>query len=441
MERAAPHDLQVVLRLVDAGKVAISDKTLRPTAASEREIAALLRGGDYYELPAETKGKRRDEYGEQEIGGIKSFAWSLIVQAARLAEPHGARLVLTKAGRKALSAPEAETLRAAWQRWLKTKMLDELRRVEIIKGQTGGGKRGLTSVEGRRAVIARALAACPVGEWVKVDDFFRFMRATGYDFEVTRDAWTLYIEELQYGSLGYEGFGKWSILQGRYALCLLFEYASTLGLIDVAYVHPKNARDDFRDLWGADDLDFFSRYDGLLYFRLTPLGAYCLDLTTAYTPAPVEARPQLRVLPSLRIEVTGEPLAPDEAMLLDLFAERASDDVWHLADARTVEALERGYKTSELREFLQARDEQPLPDAVEHFLRDTERRATLLQDRGAARLVECADAELAELIANHQQTKRYCLRAGDRHLVVPDDTEAQFRKALREVGYGIVKKG
>ena len=32
-----------------------------------------------------------------------------------------------------------------------------------------------------------------------------------------------------------------------------------------------------------------------MYFRLTPLGAYCLDVETDYQPAPMEVKPVLRV--------------------------------------------------------------------------------------------------------------------------------------------------
>jgi hypothetical protein len=79
--------------------------------------------------------------------------------------------------------------------------------------------------------------------------------------------WHLYIAEPRYGSLGYLGFHDWPLLEGRYALCVLFEYAATLGLIDVTYTDPAGARDDFRGNWGADDLDYLSRYDGLTAIR------------------------------------------------------------------------------------------------------------------------------------------------------------------------------
>jgi len=65
-------------------------------------------------------------------------------------------------------------------------------------------------------------------------------------------------------------------VEGRYALCVLFEYAATLGLIDVAYADPRGARDDYRALWGGDELSCLSRYDGLSALRVNELGAAVL---------------------------------------------------------------------------------------------------------------------------------------------------------------------
>jgi hypothetical protein len=66
------------------------------------------------------------------------------------------------------------------------------------------------------------------------------------------------------------------VVEGRYALCVLFEYAATLGLIDVGYVDPGGARDDYRSLWGAEDYPSLSRYDGLRYVRVNELGTAVL---------------------------------------------------------------------------------------------------------------------------------------------------------------------
>ena len=432
-ERDALVDLPVLLRLIDNGKIAVSNKTFRPSSATMKTLAGLLNGGDFYEL------KPKASKWEQEVGPIKAFAWPLLVQAARLAELHGNKLALTKAGRNALSKPTPETLRRIWQHWLKTKLLDEFNRISEIKGQGGKGKRSMTAPGGRRTVVVNALSECPVDRWVMIDDFGRFMQATGFDFEVTREPWDLYIEDQQYGNLGYNGYHEWSILQGRYVLCLLFEYAATLGMVDVAYVDPAGMRRDFKHMWGTDDLDFLSRYDGLLYLRVNPLGAYCLGLTNEYTPSLIQTRTSLTVLPSLQVNVTGEPLSADEALLLESYAELESDTVWRLDRDKALLAVESGHQVTELREFLQARDEQPLPEAVEAFIITTERRAQALSYQGAALLIECADAELADLIANDAQTKKWCQRAGERHLVIATEAEEAFRKAIHLLGYGMPK--
>jgi len=426
-ERVAAGELTAVLRLVEAGKVAVSDTTRLPTAAALKTVAAMLDGGDYY-------GPEDSNEGIEEAGPIRAFAWPLVVQAAGLAELSGKKLALTRAGQKAISAPPHETLRAAWRRWLKTKLLDELRRVDAIKGQTGKGKHGLTALEPRRAAVAEALVECPEGEWVDVGRFQRFMLAEDYTFEVTRDPWTLYIEEPGYGSLGYDGSHSWAILQARYVLCLLFEYAATLGMVDVAYVPPNGARPDYRSLWGTDDLDFLSRYDGLLLFRLNPLGAYCLSLTENYTPPPQEERLLLEVQPNREIVLLHPPLPPADMLTLEAFTEPSDEAFWQLDPAKILAAAEAGRPVSELETFLQARG-GPLPDTVQLFLADMASRAGQFSDRGAARLVECADAALAAEIAGSKRLGKLCLRAGDRHLVIPAASETAFRKALRELGY------
>jgi hypothetical protein len=215
---------------------------------------------------------------------------------------------------------------------------------------------------------------------------------------------------------------------------LLFEYAATLGVIDVAYAHPRGARHDYQDAWGIDGYDFFSRYDGLLFFRLTPLGAYCLGLTKDYAPPVVSVKGRLTILPSLKI-TSQNALSPDETLFLELYADNLTQNSWHLSVPKTMSALAQGQDIAELRAFLTAREEQELPDTVERFILDAQSRARALKDRGTARLIECADAATAELIATNATLKKYCQRAGDKALVVPEDTEKQFRQALLALGY------
>ena len=432
MERAASHDLQAVLRLIQAGKISVSDKTRMPTASTQKAITALLQEGDYYSDPPK---EERQPY-DQVIGSIRAYAWPLIVQAANLAELSGKKLSLTKAGQRALNAPAEKNLKSVWNKWLKTTLLDELRRINEIKGQTGKGQRGLTAVAGRRKALITTLSDCPVGRWVNINEFFRYIRATGQEFQVSRQPWNLYFCEAGYGSLNYQE-GEWGILQERYTLCFLFEYAATLGIVDVAYVNPAASRPNYGDFWGADDLTFLSRYDGLLYFRLTPLGAYCLGLTDSYIPSTVEVRQVLKVLPNLEIAAVGEPLPPGERLLLEQYAKPVSDSVWRLELSQLLSALAKGHRVAEFEEFLQARSSESLPATVQQFFQDARDRGESLQNKGTARLIECRDSALAALIANDSRTKKYCLLAGERSLVVPIESETKFRNALQKLGYSL----
>ena len=329
MEQSALRDLKALLRLIRERKLRVGEKTGVATAASMELIENALSGADFYSSLATFKEA------EDQIGPIKAFAWPLLLQAAKLAVKEGPRLKLTKAGEKAFSAPAHETLRFIWRQWLGFSGFDEFRRIDAIKGQHGKGRMALTAVSTRRETISRALRNCPFDNWIDVDEFFRFMQASNYYFDVSRDPWDLYITDSQYGSLGYDGYHGWEILQGRYILCLLFEYAATLGIVDVAYDSPVEARDDFRKIWGTDDLAYFSRYDGLTKFRLTKLGGYCLGLSTEYSPKAIAQKAPFTVMPSLRLIVSGE-LSTDEESILESFAERTAEIEWHFSMIRTL---------------------------------------------------------------------------------------------------------
>jgi hypothetical protein len=433
-ERSAQRELLSLLRLVDAGKVGVSDKTRKASAATLDAIAAVLDGGDYYPFVPP-----KDKWHDENAGPIRSFAWPLLIQAGGLAQLSGSRLQLTRAGRQALGEPAAQTLKRLWEKWTETTLLDELSRIECVKGQTGKGKHGLTAVSSRRQAIATALSQCPAQRWIAPDELLRFMRASGEEFAVSRNPWHLYIGELQYGSLGYDR--RHEILDLRYLLCLLFEYMATLGLIDLALIPPAGAREDYGDLCGTDELPFFSRYDGLMFFRITRLGAHCLGIAEGYAPTPVEAKPVLRVRPDRQITVVGTELEPGDRLALDAYAVGTAAGGWRLDAAKLLAAVEAGRSIDEIRDFLAARADAPLPAAVARMLDDVAQRCARVHDRGLARLIECADEALAALIAEDPLTRKHCMRTGRRHLVVPVSSEAAFLRGLREIGYLLAAEG
>ena len=414
-EAVAQRELISVLRLIDSGNVSVSVETRRPSAASVKALTQILEGGDFYPVIP-----------DENAGPIRAFAWPLIVQVGRLAELSGTKLRLTKAGRDALSRPAGETLRWLWSTWNYTDTMDELSRIEIIRGQRS--EPSLTLVSIRRKAVADTLGRCPPGSWISLDVFYRFMRACGNELTVVENARDLYIGNQRDGSFDRED--RETILNKCWLMAFLLEYAVTLGVIDAALIPPAGARCSYRKLWDTDDPVYFSRYDGLMYLRITALGAYFLGIEYEYRPAPTERKSVLRILPNLEITAIGAELERADRIALDTYALPVSDLVWQLNKSKLLTAIQEGRPIAEVREFLDARSIGTIPDTVIRFLDDIEQRAAKLQDRGPARLIECSDAALAVLIAADSRTGKHCIPAGEHHLVVPSSSEGAFKRAL-----------
>ncbi|MGH3866092.1 MAG: helicase-associated domain-containing protein [Pseudonocardiaceae bacterium] len=418
-EQEAQLNLRAVLELCAAGELRCSEKTSRPSAATVRTVEEHLAHRDFY----------RDD-------PIASFSWPLLIQAGGLATIEGGRLRLTPEGRTALRKPPAEVIHQLWQRWLTHAVIDEFSRIEAIKGQRA--RNVLTSAKTRRQTVATALARCPPEEWIGVNALFMTMRQGNMSPTIARGEralWKLYLLDTQYGSLGYDGFPAWEILEGRYTLAVLFEYAGTLGLLDLDYVHPSGAREDFQQNWGGDDLDTLSRYDGLQAIRLTALGRYALGLNDTYQPPASEAETQpLKVLPTLDVVATGI-LSTGDQLLLSAYAEHTADRVWTISAASLLAAINTGRDLKDFTTFLAQRTEHELPSALRTLINDVTRRGRQLTDLGYARVIECADPALAALLTRDRALRHLCHPLGDRHLAVPLDQELKFRKALLKLGY------
>ena len=428
MEATARAGLLAVLSLIDEGKVSVSTSTKRPSKASAKRISEALDGGDFY----------ASSDCEADVGSIQAFAWPLLVQSGRLAKLDGSKLSLTAAGRKALSVPPHETIKLIWKRWLKSRIIDEFSRIEAVKGQTRGrGKSAMRAVEPRRLAIYDALAQCPTGGVVSIDDLAKFMIATNLGFEVTRNPATLYCGDSHYGVLYSVSAAGWGFLQDRYLLCFLFEYVATLGLMDVAFVPPGGAREKPWEPTGHFEGAFLSRYDGLKFFRLNALGAYCLGLADAYEPATPQKTTPVSVFPDLRIVVECGRLDQEERSFLRNCAdEEQPDSVWRLSTERILKAIETGLDTGTVRGFLSARDEQPLPELVEGFLARIESRARAIRPAGTGVLFECDSAKTVETLLSDSKIAKFSSRAGERRIVVETSSEQSFRTNARKMGFG-----
>jgi len=426
-ERIVFAELRCVMKLVQAGKLKVTDKGGRPTEGAVNVISDVLVVPDFLvDEPPEA-----DDYTEPG-GAIRAHAWGVLVQQCGWARAKGGRLALTLEGQALLASLDESRFSAGVQAFLRDNAFDELNRINHIRGQSGGGKRYLTPPADRRHAISKSIARWPVNQWIAFDEAARFLLATGHHLWVSNADYTLYFGELQYGSLGDQG-GQ---INRQYLRAFLFESLATLGLIDVAYVYPHDLWPELGHSWGIDDLCFCSSYDGLLYMRLNALGAYCLGVRDAYQPAVPPAPRGWRALPNREIAlVDGQRLSPADRHLLALFATEKSEHLWELDAARILNHLESGGKVEDALQFLESNCAPPIPETVQTMLADLARRGTVVRAVEEALLIEVADEATAALIAHDSQAGKHCWLAGDRRLAVPRRNSRAFRSAIKKLGF------
>lgn len=176
-----------------------------------------------------------------------------------------------------------------------------------------------------------------------------------------------------------------------------------------------------------------SRYDGLGAFRINALGAYALGLVEHAPPEAATAAQSIRVLANHDIVALGE-LPLGDRMTLSAFADQTTDRVWRLTTGSLLAGVANGRRIDEMLRVLDRASDKDLPATVRRLIADAQACCAVLTDRGMVRLVECADAATAQVIAGDRRTRRMCELIGERHLAVGAEHEASFRVTLAKLG-------
>lgn len=430
-ERIAPAELGRVLRLIQGGKVRVTPKGGRPTDATTRLVAQTLVVPDFdLEMPPEHRRDRWDAEFYEAAGAVRAHAWPVLAQQCGWARPKGGSLTLTNAGRDLLQQFTPQKFREGVRRCLGNDDFDELNRINHIRGQGGRGKRWVSNPSLRRLTITEAMEQFPVGQWLKFEDARRLVEAAPDTCNVLEtERPVLYFFEPQFGYI-WDNLG----LGRQFMRAFFLESLATLGLVDVAFVHPHDLWPDLHDSLNGD-LPFCGRYDGLLFVRLNPLGAHALGFADHYALTEEESPGLFRVLPNHDLVLDGSGLNPADGAMLELLAAQRSDQVWRLDPGRMLGHVESGGALAELLQYLETHAIGGVPESVRTFLAEIEGRLGGCRSREDAVLLEWTDDALARLIATSTGTRKYCHHAGDNRVVVPAKNLAAFTRALKQLGY------
>jgi hypothetical protein len=425
-ERAAWHDLVCVLRESQNGRLKTSETSLLPAASALRVLQKELTLLDYYEIG---EGRAADT--------IRPCGLVAALQAGGLAETVNGSLRPSEAGLAWLKAPSAAGLREAFLNWIRSGQLDELRRISALKGQQPDGA-GLSRPELRRRAILSAINQFKPGEWIAIEEFFKTIKLSGISFE---------IEASQYTTLQVSGFGLldnasrhtyWQAVNGQYILAVVMEFLASFGAVDLAYTEAKKSGYTLGNLEDYITRPL-SRYDGLKYFRLTPLGAYLLGQDKEYLlSSAAELEPLLEYAENLQLVLRrASALNPNDRILLERFCARQGETLYRLDPQRTVEAFEEGYKLDDVLGFLERKTLRQAPGEVQAFFERLRKRSGVLARKGEAVLYQVKDLMIMKSLLSDEVLGELCVLAEDHQVVVQAKDEVAFRRRLRELEAGV----
>ena len=430
-ERSALNELHAMLISLQNKEIKVSEKTGLASTATLKKLSKNVQ--EYYQ-----------KLSCEEAAGMEfilTYGWLKLIGNSKFSKQSKTTLVPAQK----TCSEIADTIKVIWEQWINNRHHDEFRRIDNIKGQTGKGSRYFTNVVNRRQAIIAALKECKAAQnsesrWISFKDLSDYMFISGSELEITSAPEYLYICDPHYGELSGAG---WDTLEASYLRCFLVEYAATLGLIDVIMATPKIDQDS-EELWGTDDMECLSRYDGLQSLRLTPLGEYVLGLTDSYQASePVKTETSLTIYREGRIMFNSTP-THWEQQFLSLYAEQGSgkkekDHVWKLSRRRIMETLQIGGSIDELKQFLLNREDQPfLPENCESLLNQAQSNIDGVKITQEALIITCKSREIADLVTHDKIFSKWCQRLDDLQIVIPKNKEKVFRESLNAMGIGCV---
>ncbi len=432
LEAAAPTEVKRILQLAGAEKLRVSDKTGFPTPATQKIVRDALCAPEMDLRLPEGKGKAWWN-SDKDPGPVRAFAWPVLMQQCGWAAPKAGKLRLTRKGKAMLAGgDDFEHYVQGVQSLLGDSRFDELRRVSVIKGQRGRrAGHWRVPVEQRRHVIQRGLAALPRDQWVTVEEAYRVLFALGENGNAYTDGLCLYICDQQYGHLS----GEERDIGRIYFRQLLGESFATLGLVDLGYAYPHVLHPELHGSWGLDDETYVTRFDGVKYLRVTPLGRFCFGVDRDYEPPEAEQRSLFKVLPTHEIVVTdGTLFSVGDSAMIERFAKRKSDAVWKMDRKSILEALEAGDTPEDILKILRSGTDVEIPETVVSLLEATAELAGAATGRQDGVIVEFRDEETATLIAHDTAAAKVVLCREGRSVVVYRKKLKAFQTALRRTG-------
>ncbi|MCP4420011.1 MAG: hypothetical protein GY805_25665 [Chloroflexi bacterium] len=409
-------DLLTYLQMVEQKQLKFGAKNNRLTAASVRKVMTNLMDGDYREPLDSVTGRTT----------IRPFGLDVFSQESGLMTRTGK---LTKAGREYLHRQNPETMLTAFEKWSDSGKFDELHRLKQLGGLKSRGTR-LTPATSRREKVIEALSWCPVDAWIDIQDFYRAVIIWDFDFETEKTDYTnLYVGSRHYGELYGESY--WGIVNGLYINAVIWEYLGTIGAVDVAFTEDEDASFANGSRYTDEPVSLF---DGLLYFRINPWGAFLLGQADEYTPAQPKQKSLFKIDEDKQLHLLAD-LLPNERLQLEAMARSIDKKTYQLDELKLLTAVESGQQLNQLTAFLEANHKGKMLVSTSKWLTQLQQNMGAFKEGETAVLIKLAQPKLLKLIQQDKTLAKLYQKVDGKTVLVPSSKLSRFRKRLKELGY------
>jgi hypothetical protein len=420
-EEAGRRDLLLFLALLDQKAIRLNSKGTQLTAKGVEVLSSKLNISD------------ANIEDQQARGTIRAYGLTTFALASNLVR----RGNLTELGREYLTTEDPELLLDAFTAWTASDVVDEIYRIDAIKGYRARGTR-LTKPSTRRERIIEALSWSPVGEWIAAIDFLRAIKIWQLDFDMEEGRTdNLYVgyrhDRYQPWATGRD---MWLLTNGLYIYAVLWEYLSTIGAIDIAWVDAEETVFPADTYYGYEE-DLYSAYDNLFAFRITPLGAYLFGQAGEYALPAVASAPLFQVQADGLIRMQkGAEITQAHRGLLEQVA-RPEEGDYRLDRDRMLLLLESAPNFAQPLAFLEQRNKGPLPQETLDLFRQVEEDSQAFKVTSTMVRVRVRSADLAEAVMKDDAVSKIAQLYDSRTLLIPETKKTTLRNALRALGYGL----
>jgi hypothetical protein len=423
-EESGRRDLLALLSLANQGKLKLISSAKRLAPKSLALLREHLADGDF-----------AVDFGDED-DSLLCFGLLVFAQQAKLLTSSG---TLTAGGQRYLATEDPALLLDAFEHWSEHGDFDAVTRIGAIRGLRARGLI-LTPPAERNQHIVEALSWCPTNVWITLWDFYRAIKIWHFDFDIEQGGLDrLYVAGSGYSYNQYGGWASkqngWLLTNGLYINAVLWETLATIGALDIAYA--EDAAGVFPGEAHYYDEEIFSRYDGLVSFRINPLGAYLFGQADAYAPS--------QALDTALFTTAGDgriTLLPGAALAAAHHAQLAQigdavEGGYQLSLPKLLALLETKPNLDLPRSFLEQRNRGPLPQGVVDLFRRAEEDSQALKIQSRALIIRARSPEVADAVLNDPAARKLVRRLDAQTLLILDTRENALRNALRALGYGL----